>query len=620
MPHLVGLSWSIGLGALLLGGHSTASGAPGLSILASSNRTAQLIVSGTGGVAYGISSTEDFQRWTTWPVQIADTNGRTTFAVPLSSPQLFFRAFSAAEANAKPDPPEVAIGERLFAETRFAQFFFAHYGGDVNAPLANGGDPVMEKTLTVNTAEPGAFAGQSMNCRACHLVNEHSSSGLGTRANADFAIRSPIPDRGDGRRFTARNSPALANASVARPGAFFLHFDGEFPNGEALVKGTLTGRNFGWLPAEHAQAVSHIARVIREDNGQDPLGRKMGGAYRTVFAGTDPAIPGAFRLPEQFRIDVFKASNAGILESVAKLVDAYLKSLAFATDDAGEYVGSPYDLFLKKNSLPRRPQAGEDDKAYSRRLLRLVANLKSPVFVTADDGLFTTHAQKFGFGPTELQGFKIFLAEPGDPSSVPGKIGNCVACHAAPHFTDFSFHNTGATQWEYDSVHGEGTLAQIPIPSLSERLAAPNDFLPPTAMHPNANGRFAFQPIKESPGFADLGLWNVYANPDFPASQAPLNAMLSAQFGSNASGDLLPKTVALFKTPGLRDLGHSAPYLHTGQSSTIEAVIFFYRFTSDLAREQRVRNGDPEMARIHLVKETLAPLSAFLRSLNEDYE
>ena len=31
------------------------------------------------------------------------------------------------------DPPQVAVGERLFLETRFAQFFFAHSDGNANA-------------------------------------------------------------------------------------------------------------------------------------------------------------------------------------------------------------------------------------------------------------------------------------------------------------------------------------------------------------------------------------------------------------------------------------------------------------------------------------------------------
>ena len=42
------------------------------------------------------------------------------------------------------DPPEVQVRERLFLETRFAEFFFANSNGDVNAPLP-AGDPVVSK-------------------------------------------------------------------------------------------------------------------------------------------------------------------------------------------------------------------------------------------------------------------------------------------------------------------------------------------------------------------------------------------------------------------------------------------------------------------------------------------
>jgi cytochrome c peroxidase len=121
------------------------------------------------------------------------------------------------------------------------------------------------------------------------------------------------------------------------------------------------------------------------------------------------------------------------------------------------------------------------------------------------------------------------------------------------------------------------------------------------------------------PRRVDLGLWNVYANPDFAASQPALQSLLSIQFGTDLPEELVPKTIAQFKTSGLRDLGHSAPYLHTGQSSTLESVVFFDTFTSDLARANRLRNGDTKMAGIFLSKRDLAPLAAFLRSLNEDY-
>jgi cytochrome c peroxidase len=82
---------------------------------------------------------------------------------------------------------------------------------------------------------------------------------------------------------------------------------------------------------------------------------------------------------------------------------------------------------------------------------------------------------------------------------------------------------------------------------------------------------------------------------------------------------LLPKTIALFKTPGLRDLGHSAPYFYTGRQETSEDVVGFYKCIAELARTGEVRNGAPELAGITLAEEDIAPLSAFLNALNEDY-
>jgi hypothetical protein len=53
-----------------------------------------------------------------------------------------------AQEEEEADPPQVAIGERLFLETRFAQYFQANSGADVKAPLA-AGDPVVATTRTL---------------------------------------------------------------------------------------------------------------------------------------------------------------------------------------------------------------------------------------------------------------------------------------------------------------------------------------------------------------------------------------------------------------------------------------------------------------------------------------
>ncbi len=527
--------------------------------------------------------------------------------------------FSAAAIADPADPAQQTIGERLFLETRFSQFFFAHSKGDANAALAEG-DPVMDQTVTLGNAAPGPFAGASMNCRACHIVDEQQGNGLGNRTYCDYARRSPIPDRGDGQSVTPRNSPPLVDASMSRSLGLLFHFDGEFPNGAALTVGTITGRNYGWLPGEVGTATTHIAHVIREDNGTDALAQDYNSlSYPVILRGTDPSIPKELRLPPGYRLDVTRATDAQILRAIGNLVAAYMDSLVFSKDGRGNFNGSPYDAFLAKNHLPQRPAAGESNLAYARRLRAALGKLKQPAFVNdGADGTFTIHQQPFSFGATELAGLQLFLREP-TAANTTQSVGNCIACHAPPRFTDFKFHNTGATQDEYDGMHGAGAFAQLEIPIYQERMANPEAFLPATANHPYGTSRFRCAPTLEEPGYTDLGLWNIFANPDHPASQAAILRTLSGGHPSTRAA-LLPKAVALFKTPGLRDLEDSEPYLHTGAKDALEDVIDFYRTSAQLQREKLLRNGDPQLANIQLQPADTAPLAAFLRSLTEDYQ
>jgi hypothetical protein len=226
-------------------------------------------------------------------------------------------------------------------------------------------------------------------------------------------------------------------------GPIFLHFDGEFTTPEDLVQATLTGRNFGGAPDQRTQAVAHIARVIREDNGQNSAAANFGCGLpcAKIFLGTDPSIPSDCKIAPQYRIDVTSASDQVIVEKVAMVVAAYAQGLLFKQDELGRFIASPYDVFLRANHLPTAPLAGETEAQYALRLLGLVENLGSPVFVDTSSGSFKYHPQPFVFGEIELQGLKIFLrsalgAEDGSQHS-----GNCASCHLPPNFTDFRFHN-----------------------------------------------------------------------------------------------------------------------------------------------------------------------------------
>ena len=58
----------------------------------------------------------------------------------------------------------------------------------------------------------------------------------------------------------------------------------------------------------------------------------------------------------------------------------------------------------------------------------------------------------------------------------------------------------------------------------------------------------------------------------------------------------------------------------TGSKDTLEDVVRFYVTVSGLARAGQLRNGAPELSAMHITESDVAPLAAFLRALNEDYE
>ncbi len=534
---------------------------------------------------------------------------------------------SAAGACSDPivAPAEVQVGDRLFRETRFAQFFFnfitQNPKRNVNTPLVHG-DPVMNNEQNA-AGKPlrDPFRNQSMNCRNCHLGNDLLGvSRFDGRTYCDFARRSQIPARSDGRTTTPRNAPLLVSVSIPRQVPMLLHFDGEFASIEDLTIGTLTGRNFGWLPSEFAQAEAHIINVIKNDDGKNPLARRYGCGgfpYSVVLLGTDPTLPKGLVLPPQYRIDVATASDDAIMQDIGALILAYMNSIAFNLNEPP----SPYDVFLTKNGLPTAPNPGESNLAYARRLFGLINQLTSPKFVTPKDGSFQLHKQKFQFGATELQGLKIFFTQTVAPTS--SSAGNCIACHTPPSFTDNLFHNTGVAQLEYDAIFSGGQFAALTVPDLNTRNANFDAYLPPSPNHPNASGMFRSPASVDHPGFTDLGVWNIFANPDIPNPQTALTQILCAEFGLSGSNctpeTVLPMTIGFFKTPSLRDPGQSNPYMHNGSLDNLGEVLSFYGTVSIGAQQGWLRNASPELLNVSIGLNDFGPLTAFLNALNEDY-
>ena len=562
---------------------------------------------------------------------------KTRFSISVPLLALVFLSILAGRAHAGAcrdpidAPAAVQVGDRLFRETRFAEFFYAFVqaspGRTVNTVLRPGDPTVKVEQNAAGKPIRDPFRNQSMNCRNCHLGNDLLGvSHFDGRTYCDFASRSPIPLRqGDSHTTTPRNSQPLVSVTIPREVPFLFHFDGEFASIQDLTLATLTGRNLGWLPSEFATAEAHIIDVIKNDNGKNPLARRYGCGgfpYSVVLKGTDPRLPASLVLPEQYRIDVTDPGTTDdeIMQDLGALMLAYMNSIAFNLDEPP----SPYDVFLSKNGLPTTPNPGETNLDYAQRLLGLIDALANPQFVTQPkDGRLRLHkGQKFQFGVTELQGLKVFLNRPTHPVGAGG--GNCVACHTPPAFTDNIFHNTGVSQTEYDGVFGKGHFAALSIPDPETRNANFDTYLPPTPNHPNASAMFRSPASLDHPGFTDLGVWNIVDNPDLPNPQPALSQILCAEFNLSDSActpdAVAPMAIGFFKTPSVRDLGQSSPYMHNGSLATLGDVLNFYDIVSQQARSGIIRNASPELRNVFISNEDKVTLVAFLNSLNEDYK
>jgi cytochrome c peroxidase len=389
------------------------------------------------------------------------------------------------------------------------------------------------------TAPNGDF---QTSCRTCHMFDEDPQ---GQRAYTDFFNLSWVPHRSqDPRRSEVRNSPTLYDVALMPR----LHLDGEFASLEDLVKGTLSGRPLGWLPGEEAQAFAQVRRVLMNDN-------------------STPSYPQQFK--QVFRVELATLPESEAVALVTRAVADYMRTFKSPQN-------APFDRFLRANKLAW-PTGNQDVAVQTQQFIVQLETLeRSKTLKLSQD-----------FNAETLQGLKIFLRTSGETS-----VGNCVTCHAPPLFTDFSFHNLGVSQAEYDQLHGAGAFAALPIPNVAE------------VQRPVA--RFRETPSKRKPSEADLGHWNIVDVKGSPLRRPDEN-----------DGQFLQRMIGTFKTPTLRHLAYSYPYFHNGTYTSLEDTLREIMRLSELARVGKVRQGDPQLARIKLSEADLGPLTAFLNALNE---
>jgi cytochrome c peroxidase len=161
----------------------------------------------------------------------------------------------------------------------------------------------------------------------------------------------------------------------------------------------------------------------------------------------------------------------------------------------------------------------------------------------------------------ESEGLHVFI----DPAR-----GNCIRCHKGPLFTDGLFHDIGID---------DGANGPSPGDSLQGRPAG-------------------FRAALLDP-FNCLGAYS-----DAPGTSC--HDLKGAGAASNVLG--------AFKTPGLRNVARTAPYMHTGQFPDLNAVMQHYR------NRPEARIGETELDRLTISDGEFAEIEAFLHSLDSPVE
>ncbi|MGE0883531.1 MAG: cytochrome-c peroxidase [Blastocatellales bacterium] len=384
-------------------------------------------------------------------------------------------------------------------------------------------------------------------CATCHLFDEDPQ---GRRAFTDFFNRSWVPFRtSDPRRTEIRNSPILFDVGLMPQ----LHFDGEFKSLEELVAATFSGRPMGWLPGEEEQAFNQLHSVLLQDKG------------------SEAEVSYAEQFKAAYDVDLDKLTRDQVIGYVSKAVADFVRTFRSKQN-------SPYDQFIIANGFDSKPGKDESAKAYGERMLVRLSGLEAKKELKLTEG----------FSREAVEGYKIFLRSEGRE-----RTGNCVGCHAPPLFTDFSFHNMGISQIDYDQINGEGKFAAMDIPGAAK------------AVRPSA--KFRELPERGRYGVVDLGHWNFIDLKTSPLRRA-----------GESDDQLLRRMIGAFKSPTLRHLAYSEPYFHSGNVASLENALSEIIRLSEMARAGRIREADEELLNIRLKEADVAPLLAFLNALNEE--
>jgi cytochrome c peroxidase len=407
--------------------------------------------------------------------------------------------------------------------------------------------------------DPRLSSNGKVSCSSCHNPALSFTDGL-------------VLSRGVGGTF--RNAPTLVNVFS---NTWFFH-DGRAD--------TLTGQALGPLldPFEHGLSAVSLAHKVILLFGETyealfgPVDRALletsSNYSKFEFLGERELMPQAIRMYGIANIGTFSALDS-ILKSASK------KSISpqeeFAWRSSGKVAGLPAD------SLPSDAASDTEPPENLKRLIEeIILNVGVSIesyerTIVANESSFDYFARRLSsapkisdalsadFGASELSGLNIFLGK-----------GKCTLCHQGPNFTDSHFHNIGL-KWN-----------------------------PEVDDHKLPTGRAeAVLGLRKNPfGCKSEALFKA-------RRKASLPVLRSCEEIDFLKMDSL-EAVSAFKTPTLRNLKFTAPYMHDGRFLNLEDVIDHYNSPGD---KSAIGHKEETIQPLSLTKREKSDLKAFLLSL-----
>ncbi len=238
------------------------------------------------------------------------------------------------------------------------------------------------------------------------------------------------------------------------------------------------------------------------------------------------------------------------------------KTLAQLADDATPLGDQQQQALWQDMEPPVRQQINQAFANVGKSLMAYQQRLKTPLapFDRFVDALvsnnLTTENQ---LSPSATNGMKLFLGR-----------ANCVSCHNGPLFTNFEFHNIGAPESDKNNVDlGRYTGIQSLLADEFTCLSTYSDAQPDECMEMR-----------------------------FLKKQGP-------------------ELVGAFKTPSLRNVSETGPYMQTGQFDSLEQVIGHYDIPKPpyYNRQQHPNRPHFDILALRLKPQERSDLVAFLKTL-----